>query len=87
MRPLSLISMSALLASAIAPAPLAAAAKKDGQKMICKSQPGTGSRFGKRICHTRAEWEVIREEAQRNYSEDVRTRYMNTCKDEWENCH
>ncbi len=78
MRSLSLIALSALLASAVAPAQPAAAAKKDGQKMICKSQAGTGSRFGTRTCHTKAEWDAIREEAGRSY-DDMRTRYMNTC--------
>ena len=87
MRVLNLIALSALLAPAVVPAPLAASAKSDGQKMICKTQPTPGSRFGTRICHTKAEWEVIREEGGRSYSEDVKTRYINTCKDSWGNCH
>jgi hypothetical protein len=30
--------------------------KDDPDKVICRSQPVTGSRFIKRVCHTRAEW-------------------------------
>ncbi len=86
MRVLKLMILPALLAPAMASAPLAAAPTKDGQKMICKSQPTIGSRFGTRICHTKAEWEVIKEEAQRGFSEDMRTRYINTCREPG-NCH
>ncbi len=36
---------------------------------ICKSQPVTGSRTVKRVCHSRAEWAAMR----RNAEETVRT--------------
>jgi hypothetical protein len=54
---------SAAAAHQSPPAPPAAAAA-DGQrpqteKPICRSETPTGSRFPKRVCHTKAEWSAM----------------------------
>ena len=49
----------------------AAAAAKGGNKLVCKSDSGTGSRVPARTCHTRAEWDKISEENRRAASEMV----------------
>ncbi len=43
--------------------------KDPDSEVICKSQPITGSRAMKRVCHTRAEWVAMR----RNGEDSVRT--------------
>ena len=78
MRIMRLAGLSALLASPLAPVPVAAAVEKHGQKMICKTQPTLAKRSGTRICHTRAEWERIREEAGR-LVDNAKPRDPNTC--------
>ena len=78
MRALSFIGLSALLAAANSGAPPPAGVGKDGQKLICKTQPTLAKRSGTRICHTRAEWEKIREEASR-LIDDAKPRGLNTC--------
>lgn len=43
------------------------AAKKPKEKMICHSEPVTGSRTQvNRICHTKAEWDEIAQQARRD---------------------
>ena len=37
-------------------APPKSDALEDADKVICKNQPLTGSRFSKRVCMTRADW-------------------------------
>ena len=59
---LALDSAPATTPTAPPPGPAAAASHAkpseiaDLDKVICKSQPITGSRFVKRVCMTRAEW-------------------------------
>jgi hypothetical protein len=37
------------------------APKKDGERLICRSEPDQGSRFvTQRSCHTKAEWAELR---------------------------
>lgn len=43
--------------------------QRDPNQVICKNQKRTDSRFGTRICHTRAEWVAIAEENKRSYGE------------------
>jgi hypothetical protein len=34
----------------------------DGEKIICKGKPSTGTRFATRKCMTKAEWEAMSEQ-------------------------
>lgn len=43
--------------------------KDDEQKVVCKRDAKTGTRFAKVTCRTRAEWEQIAEQHRRDYSE------------------
>lgn len=52
--------------TAAAAAPKAAKPAKD--KMVCKEEPVTGSRFGKRVCRTEAEWRQLRDDARNDTS-------------------
>ncbi|MHA6719194.1 hypothetical protein ACX40Y_07035 [Sphingomonas sp. RS6] len=38
----------------------------DPDKQICRRVQVTGSNFGKRVCHTRAEWQAIHEADEAN---------------------
>lgn len=40
------------------------AAKENPDRVICKSEPITGTRITKRVCHTAREWEQMRQDAQ-----------------------
>ncbi|MDB5421487.1 MAG: hypothetical protein JWR59_1434 [Brevundimonas sp.] len=55
-------------ASPIAPAaPAATTAVTDpANEQVCRRQPIEGSRRSERVCHTRAQWDVIREHARGN---------------------
>jgi invasion protein IalB len=48
---------------ASAPAATPAKAADDDDKVICKSQKVTGSRFSTRICHTKHEWAQIEKDS------------------------
>lgn len=41
----------------------------DSQRVICKNQTPTGTRFPVRTCRTAAQWETMAEENRRNYSD------------------
>lgn len=50
-----------------AAAPTAAKDNKDPNRVICEKQEVLGSRLSaKRVCHTAAEWDAIRQEARQN---------------------
>ncbi len=46
----------------------APAAKPAKDKMVCKSEPVTGTRFGKKVCRTESEWRQMRQDAQNDTS-------------------
>lgn len=46
----------------------APAAKPAKDKMVCKSEPVTGTRFGKKVCRTESEWRQLRQDAQNDTS-------------------
>jgi hypothetical protein len=48
-----------------------ASAAGDDQKVICKTKPRTNSRFGKRTCLTRAEWNKRTEQHKRDAAEMI----------------
>ncbi len=37
--------------------------KWDKDTMVCKRMPTSGSRLGRKVCHSRAEWQAMRENA------------------------
>ena len=53
-------------ASTTAPSPPPKASNNalDPDKVICRQEADTGSRFEKRICHTRAQWDEMSAHAQ-----------------------
>ena len=78
MRPLIhfsvMLTMAVATSMVFAPASPASAAS-GANKLICKSDSGTGSRVPARTCHTRAEWDKISEENRRASAETM-NRYM-----------
>jgi hypothetical protein len=52
---------------------------KDGATMVCKQRPPTNTRFAKRTCHTRAEWDSIAEQNRRAAEEMVGGMKNNPC--------
>jgi hypothetical protein len=74
----ALVALS--LASGPAVAGGAKSGKQDGQEMVCKRQANTGTRFAKKICHTRAQWEEITEAAKRAAAEDLNKPTVNVGK-------
>ncbi|MBD9367252.1 hypothetical protein [Xanthomonas sp. XNM01] len=47
------------VSDAAAVEPAAEAPKEDGNEKVCKATEVTGSRFRKRVCHTREQWREI----------------------------
>lgn len=43
----------------------------DADKVVCKVQAKTNTRFPKKICHTRAEWDRISAQHQREAAEEI----------------
>lgn len=48
---------------------LAAEKKSDPDAVICKREKQTTTRFTKRTCMTKAQWDALAEQNRRNYSE------------------
>jgi len=44
-------------------------------KVLCKSQASTGSRFQTRVCHTNKEWADMREQSMREMNETTRNKF------------
>jgi len=72
----SLIAIMAAAAAATSDAPAASgqtassppatqAAADDSQKVVCHYEEVTGSRFKKRVCHTKAQWQQLSEQAEK----------------------
>lgn len=57
-------SPAAPAAAAVAAVP--AAATDPANEQVCRRQPIQGSRRSERVCHTRAQWDMIREHARGN---------------------
>ena len=67
-----LLSASAALLIALQAAPQPAPLQEtepEKEKLVCKSQTGTNTRFKKKTCMTRAQWDAIAEQNKRDYSE------------------
>lgn len=47
--------------------------KSDADKVVCKSEVVTGSRFPKKICHTKEQWARMESEA-KNLVRDIHNR-------------
>jgi hypothetical protein len=59
----AVVSPSATEVSAPAPTPGKTVAVNDEDKVVCKSEQVTGSRFSTRICHTKHEWAQIEKDS------------------------
>lgn len=71
MRMPALIALVALAAAPVhADQPARSAEAK--QEQVCKYQSRTATRFKKKICHSRAVWEEMSENAKRQAAEDFR---------------
>ena len=44
-------------------------------KVVCKSEAATGSRFVTRVCHTNKEWADLREQSMRDMQEASRDKF------------
>jgi hypothetical protein len=68
--PLLALTPSAAMAQQAPAAPQPANANANAnaasEKPICRRVPVTGSNFGKRVCHSRAEWQAIRDADEAN---------------------
>ena len=66
-----LISLAspAMAQTSIPPMPVGEEPGDLQNKMVCKSEASTGSRFQTRTCHTNREWSEIREQNMRVMSE------------------
>ena len=80
MRILPALALVSLFAVPSAGATAADATTDDGQKIVCKSQLATGSRFRKRICRTKAHWEAVAEQAKRDTAETINRPMISTAK-------
>ena len=49
--------------------------QQSDNKVICKSQATTGSRFPTRACHTNKQWADIREQSIRDMAEETRDKF------------
>ncbi|MCW4461711.1 hypothetical protein OK349_08315 [Sphingomonas sp. BT-65] len=68
---MSLLIALAVLAAAPAQAVQPATSASDAEEeMVCKYQSRTATRFKKKICHTRAVWEEMSENAKRQAQQD-----------------
>jgi len=68
-------------ASLSAPAALAAGdAPKEKGRLVCKSERRTGTRFPKRTCYRKADWEKISEANRREAEDLLNTRVISTAK-------
>ena len=69
---ISAISVMPVLAQVVDPVTASEAAQSsDESKLVCKGEAKTGTRFKTRTCHTKAEWEEIRQQHQRDLREVV----------------
>lgn len=81
MRTRTILTFIAILATAApaaagqsTPSPSIAAAPAKADKPICRSEEETGSRFSKRVCHTKSQWNAIAAEAQTGFEASRRPR-------------
>ena len=69
---MALMMMTSLVLAAVQPLPSeprAAAPATESEKMICKHQALTGTRFAKKICYTKADWDAKAEADRRALAE------------------
>jgi len=50
-------------------------------KVVCRFEQNTGTRFQTRICHTNKQWDKIREQQLRDAKEMLNTTIINTKRD------
>lgn len=76
-----LIALAVLAAAPAQAAQPATSASGAEEEMVCKYQSRTATRFKKKICHTRAVWEQMSENAKRQASEDFRKPTINIARE------
>jgi hypothetical protein len=70
------------LTAAFPAAASASESQDDGERLVCKNQAKTGTRFAKRVCRTRDQWEAMRENARRQAEEEFNRRTIETRRDQ-----
>lgn len=55
--------------------------KRPEDERVCKQRASTGTRFTKKTCRTRAEWEAITEAARRDAAEAINRPVANAGRD------
>lgn len=71
MRNVALVALVAALAVTATASRAEGDSAKPEEKLVCKKQQQTGTRFGKRICHTAAQWDEISEAHRRTMAETI----------------
>lgn len=81
-------AMLAVPAHAVSPVLAAPSSEPpDDQRIVCKQEVKAGSRFAKRTCKSKAQWDLIAEAHKRSAKELIDRPKVNTCKDSSDNCH
>ena len=74
----SIVAMVAV-GTSLVPAESLRASNEDGERMICKDQLQTGTRFKTKICKTAAEWEAMAEAHRKGLTELVNRPQIKIC--------
>ncbi len=64
------VTTAVLLLTGASPQAGATPAKVDPNERVCKRRIATGTRFAKQTCRSRADWELISEQAKRQAAEE-----------------
>lgn len=76
-----IVLIPALLAVAVAGTPVVPVVKKANDRLVCKSEARTGTRFTTRICKTKDEWEAISEQNIRDAHDMINRPVIETRRD------
>jgi hypothetical protein len=71
------VAPSATASSAPAATPAKAVAADDDDKVVCKSQQVTGTRFSSRVCHSKRDWAQIEKDARDELMDQQSQSYRN----------
>src|SRR4051812_24370298 len=66
--------------------PIVVTGQEYNNKVVCRYEASTGSRFSSRVCHTNKEWNDIRENTLRAAHEFIDRPQIETCRDSPTNC-
>jgi hypothetical protein len=73
----AVVAPSATETSAVAAKPAKGVATADDDKIVCKSQQVTGTRFSTRVCHTKHEWAQIEQDSRDELMDQQSQSYRN----------